>query len=45
MAGIEEKLTSYVPRHPYASIADEMGIPVTAISQMLGQIEQKNIRK
>ncbi len=36
MAGIEEKLTSYVSRHSYASIADEMGIPVTAISQMLG---------
>lgn len=36
LAGIEEKLTSYVPRHSYASIADEMGIPVTAISQMLG---------
>jgi site-specific recombinase XerD len=35
-AGIEEKLTSYVSRHSYASIADEMGIPVTAISQMLG---------
>lgn len=36
LAGIEEKLTSYVSRHSYASIADEMGIPVTAISQMLG---------
>ncbi|MBS0001441.1 MAG: site-specific integrase [Cyclobacteriaceae bacterium] len=36
MAGIEEKLTSYVSRHSYASIADEMGIPVSAISQMLG---------
>jgi site-specific recombinase XerD len=35
-AGIEEKLTSYVSRHSYASIADEMGIPLTAISQMLG---------
>ena len=36
MAGIEEKLTSYVSRHSYASIADDMGIPLTAISQMLG---------
>lgn len=36
LAGIQERLTSYVPRHSYASIADEMGIPVTAISQMLG---------
>jgi len=34
--GIEERLTSYVSRHSYASIADEMGIPLTAISQMLG---------
>jgi len=36
LADIAEKLTSYVSRHSYASIADEMGIPVTAISQMLG---------
>ena len=36
LAGIEEKLTSYVSRHSYATIADEMGIPLTAISQMLG---------
>lgn len=36
LAGIEERLTSYVSRHSYASIADEMGIPLTAISQMLG---------
>ena len=36
LAGIEEKLTSYVTRHSYATIADDMGIPLTAISQMLG---------
>lgn len=36
MAGIEERLTSYVSRHSYASIADDIGIPLTAISQMLG---------
>ena len=35
-AGIEEKLTSYVTRHSYATIADDMGIPLTAISKMLG---------
>ena len=35
-AGIEENLTSYVTRHSYATIADDMGIPLTAISQMLG---------
>ncbi len=36
LAGIEEKLTSYVTRHSYATIADDIGIPLTAISQMLG---------
>lgn len=36
LAGIDEKLTSYVSRHSFASIANNMGIPVTAISQMLG---------
>lgn len=35
-AGIEESLTSYVTRHSFASSADDMGIPVTAISKMLG---------
>lgn len=36
LAGIEEKLTSYVSRHSFASIANNMAIPVTAISEMLG---------
>lgn len=36
MAGIDEKLSSYTARHSYASIADDMEIPLTAISQMLG---------
>ncbi|MFD1000213.1 phage integrase SAM-like domain-containing protein [Ohtaekwangia kribbensis] len=35
-AGIQEKLTSYVSRHSFASIANNMAIPVTAISEMLG---------
>ena len=35
-AGIEENLTSYVSRHSFASIANNMAIPVTAISEMLG---------
>jgi site-specific recombinase XerD len=35
-AGIEEKVTSYAARHTFASGADDMGIPLTAISQMLG---------
>ena len=36
MAGIEETLTSYVSRHSFATGADDLGVPVTAISQMLG---------
>jgi len=39
MAGIEDKLTSYLSRHSYASNADDMKIPETAISQMLGPVE------
>jgi integrase/recombinase XerD len=36
LAGIEENLTSYVARHSFASLADEMEIPVTGIRDMLG---------
>ena len=36
LAGIEENITSYAARHSFASGANEMGIPLTAISQMLG---------
>lgn len=36
LAGIEENLTSYVSRHSFASGADDLGVPITAISQMLG---------
>ncbi len=35
-SGIQEKLTSYVSRHSFASIANNKAIPVTAISEMLG---------
>jgi site-specific recombinase XerD len=35
-AGIEENLTSYVARHTFASTANNLEVPVTAISQMLG---------
>ena len=35
-ANIQEKLTSYVSRHSFASLANNMAIPVTAISEMLG---------
>lgn len=36
LAGIEENLTSYVSRHSFATIPNNMAVPVTAISQMLG---------
>ncbi len=36
LAGIGEKLTGYVSRHSFATMANEMEIPITAISQMLG---------
>lgn len=36
MAGIEENVTSYAARHTFASGADDIGIPLTAISQMMG---------
>lgn len=40
-AGIQEKLTSYVSRHSFASIANNKAIPVTAISEMLGHQDLK----
>ena len=36
LAGIEETLTSYVSRHSFATLANNKGVPVTAISTMLG---------
>lgn len=36
LAGIQENLTSYVARHSFASLADEMEIPLTGIRDMLG---------
>ncbi|PRX57495.1 site-specific integrase [Flagellimonas meridianipacifica] len=36
LAGIDENITSYAARHSFASSANDMGIPLTAISQMLG---------
>jgi integrase/recombinase XerD len=37
--GIEKKLTSYVTRHSWASIALKMGIPIEVISEGLGHEE------
>ena len=37
--GIEKKLTSYVTRHSWASIALKMGVPIEVISEGLGHEE------
>ncbi len=39
LLGIEKKLTSYVTRHSWASIALKMGIPIEVISEGLGHEE------
>jgi integrase len=36
LCGIEKNLTSYVSRHSFATLAKNKGIPITAISEMLG---------
>jgi integrase len=44
LAGIEETLTSYVPRHSWASIASAEGIPVATISRGMGHESEKTTR-
>ncbi len=41
MAGIREKLTSYVSRHSWATIASREGIPLPVISQGMGHESEK----
>jgi integrase len=36
LCDIEENLTSYVSRHSFATLAKNLGIPITGISDMLG---------
>jgi integrase/recombinase XerD len=36
LCGIEKNLTSYVSRHSFATLAKNKGIPIAAISEMLG---------
>ena len=36
LCNIDENLTSYVSRHSFATHAKNLGIPITAISEMLG---------
>jgi len=36
LAGIDEKLTSYVPRHSFATILKQKGIPIEVISELMG---------
>lgn len=41
LCSIEEKLTSYVSRHSFATRAKNLGIPITTISDMLGHESTK----
>ncbi|ADR20264.1 tyrosine recombinase [Marivirga tractuosa] len=41
LVGIQESLTSYVARHSFATIANNMGLSVSAISQMLAHTSIK----
>jgi integrase len=44
LTGIEENLTSYVPRHSWATIASHQGIPVSIISRGMGHESEKTTR-
>ena len=41
MAGIGLKLTMYVARHSWASIARQMGVPLNVISHGMGHSDEK----
>jgi site-specific recombinase XerD len=41
LAGIEERLTSYVARHSWATIASREGIPTTVISRGMGHESER----
>jgi integrase len=41
MAGIEEKITTYVARHTYATVMKKSGVPVSIISEALGHENEK----
>ena len=44
MAGLQANLTSYVARHSWASIAREVGTPVSVISESLGHTSERTTR-
>ncbi len=44
LAGTSENLTSYVPRHSWASIAAKEGIPMETISRGMGHESEKTTR-
>ena len=44
MAGLSTKLTSYVARHSWASIASAEGIPISIISRGMGHESEKTTR-
>ena len=44
LSGIDEKLTSYVSRHSWATIASREGIPISTISRGMGHESEKTTR-
>jgi len=44
MAGVEQKTTSYVARHTWASIASQEGIPIATISRGMGHESENTTR-
>ena len=44
MAGIDEHLTSYVPRHSWATMASQSGTPIATISRGMGHESEKTTR-
>jgi site-specific recombinase XerD len=41
MAGLSQKLTMYVARHSWATIARQMGVPLNVISYGMGHSNEK----
>ena len=44
LAGISSRLTSYVSRHSWASIASQKGVPIATISRGIGHESEKTTR-
>jgi integrase len=44
LAGLSEHITSYVARHSWASIASQIGVPLSTISRGMGHESEKTTR-